>query len=71
MTDTNSTADDEQQRSDLPLRELMPDEVDHRALQMWIEDFLYESPPKTDREYKGLSWADEERWSGEGPRPNA
>lgn len=60
MTGTNSTADDEQQTEDLPLREMMPDKVNRRALQMWIQDFLYVSPPETDRDYKGISWVDNE-----------
>ena len=60
MTDTNSKADEEQQSEGKPLRELMPDKVDQRALQMWIQDFLYESPPETDREYKSISWVSDE-----------
>lgn len=59
MTDTNRPTDDEQQNEGKPLRELMPDEVNRQALQMWIRDLLYESPPKTNREYKGISWVGE------------
>lgn len=55
---TESEASD-QYSEELPFRELMPDEVDHRALRMWIQDFLYESPPETDREYEVISWIDD------------
>lgn len=50
--------DEEQPSEGKPLREMMPDEVNHQALQRWIQDFLYVSPPETDREYKGISWVD-------------
>ena len=61
MTDTKDPADENQPGEGKPLREIVPDEVDHRALRRWIQDFLYVSPPATDREYKGITLADEER----------
>ena len=60
MTDTTTENTEEPQSEDKPLREMMPDEVDERALQRWIRDFLYESPPEPEWEYKGISWVDNE-----------
>ena len=60
MTDTTTENIEEQPSEGKPLREAMPDEVDHWAAQMWLQDFLYVSPPKTGREYKGIAWVGDE-----------